>query len=55
MKKFKVRFHEVIIKEVIIEAKTPTDAEKVVEDGYFFNDYEIDIGGIVINEVEEIE
>jgi hypothetical protein len=54
MGKFKVSFKEVIYKEVVIEAESPSEAEGLVEDGDFEGEYEIDSGDLIVTDVEEI-
>ncbi|UUV46074.1 hypothetical protein [Bacillus phage vB_BanS-Thrax1] len=54
MRKFTVRYKEIIYKEVTIEAKTPDDAEEMVENRDFTGAYQTDSRDLVVTEVEEI-
>ncbi|AZU99003.1 hypothetical protein pW2_221 [Bacillus phage pW2] len=54
MRKFTVTYKEVVYKEVTVEANSPDDAEKMVEDGDFTGAYEIDSGEVSVTQVEEI-
>jgi len=54
MRKFTVSYKEVIYKEVTVKAESPDDAEKMVENGDFEGEYEIDSGEVEVTQVEEI-
>lgn len=54
MRRFTVTYKEIVYKEVTIEAETPDDAEKMVEDGDVTGAYEIDSGEVEVTQVEEI-